>query len=352
MTRDPGPEARRRKPGRKEALFLLIVFLVFFHLLELGYRGYQWARYGIPPIGFLATSDTEESVTAMQIMLAVGNPLLHYLPNPERPTHTDEFTRATPAVANPTATIACMGGSSTYGVSVSAESAYPARLQQELNEESPGYRVVNAGVPGWALPHHLARYVFDLRDRQPSLDVVILYAGFNDMWHTISAAEPLPGHADGLRVFDGRQPLWMNYRFLVWLTARIESVTGVDFIRNNLTEFVYKDWSASPQPAGLRRFESQLALFLRILRDDGVASVVVLQDSAGGFQSEVARETFELVRERMASVAQQAGAVVVDMRDYTKANAAYFADVIHMNERGNALRAQALAPIVAEILLR
>ena len=119
---------------RKQVLFLSIIFIGFFLLLELSYRTYQRFNYGIPL--FLLSSDvqTNETAVAGATALAVTNPLLHYVLNPNKLSHTKDNFRITGRVESPDYTIVCMGGSSTYGTSVPPAESYPAQLQFFLNQ--------------------------------------------------------------------------------------------------------------------------------------------------------------------------------------------------------------------------
>ena len=45
--------------------------------------------------------------------------------------------------------IVCLGGSNTFGASVSEHETWPARLQEELREERPDIDVFNLGVHGY-----------------------------------------------------------------------------------------------------------------------------------------------------------------------------------------------------------
>ena len=73
--------------------------------------------------------------------------------------------------------VAILGDSLTAGLGVSADEAYPARLEEKLKREGYGYRVVNAGVSGDTSSGGLRRVDFVLRLHP---DVVIVALGAND----------------------------------------------------------------------------------------------------------------------------------------------------------------------------
>jgi acyl-CoA thioesterase I len=73
--------------------------------------------------------------------------------------------------------IVAFGDSLTAGLGVTAEDAYPARLQRRLDAEGIRYRVINAGVSGDTTAGGLRRVEWVLKSRP---DIVILELGGND----------------------------------------------------------------------------------------------------------------------------------------------------------------------------
>lgn len=330
---------------------MLLIFCVFFLLLELGYRAYQYARYDQPVFAFLADESTNPMGDGGGNSVVLGNALNHFVLNPRKSGHTADHLRFTQAVEGAESTVACFGGSSTYGTSVGAADAYPYQLQEVLNAGTAKarYKVLNAGVPGWSLPHHMARYIFDLRNRDTAITHAVLYLGFNDARMNFSSDALDVGHADRFRVYPEELPLYVNSRFLMWLLPRLEAVTGWAWAPSHLNGFAFDEtgtWTEA-KPANVRRFERELALFLRLLREDGVEVLVVLQDNNGTFDSEVQERLLNQSREVVARIARAEGTWVVDMKDATGSRAEYFTDVIHMNAEGNRVRAEFLAELIS-----
>jgi lysophospholipase L1-like esterase len=73
-----------------------------------------------------------------------------------------------------------LGGSTTYGNTVSTEEAYPAVAQRILQERAPDrcVEVINAGISGAHSYHHLVRYQHLYSALRP--DIVTVYVGWND----------------------------------------------------------------------------------------------------------------------------------------------------------------------------
>jgi acyl-CoA thioesterase-1 len=89
-------------------------------------------------------------------------------PVSEAPTPTPDDTRPV---------ILAFGDSLTAGYGLAPEEAYPALLQQRLDERGYRYRVVNAGVSGETTAGGLRRLEWSLAER---VELVILALGAND----------------------------------------------------------------------------------------------------------------------------------------------------------------------------
>ncbi len=79
-------------------------------------------------------------------------------------------------------TFVSLGDSNTFGLWVRAADAYPARLQDLLDERVPGgpHRVVNLGVPG--LNSRQVRTALEDAVEEYEPDGVFVLVGFNDRW--------------------------------------------------------------------------------------------------------------------------------------------------------------------------
>jgi lysophospholipase L1-like esterase len=78
-------------------------------------------------------------------------------------------------------TLVCLGDSVTYGIrknDVSREQTFVALLERDLQAESPGLHIINAGVPGNTTADMLLRLHKDVTPYRPQLTIVM--AGLND----------------------------------------------------------------------------------------------------------------------------------------------------------------------------
>lgn len=109
--------------------------------------------------------------------------------------------------------VLALGDSHTYGTGVSEAEAYPGQLQAYLDAREPGvFTVINKGVPGFntsMLRSRLARHV---RSYDP--DMVVLWAGINDIWNVTDVENDDAGTWAWLQGLASRSRL---YRLaLVW----------------------------------------------------------------------------------------------------------------------------------------
>lgn len=337
----------RKIPIGRQVIYLIIIFLLFSLFLEGSYRSYQYLSYDIPVVSWFSPPPEDVRI-AGATLFATGDPFMHYLLNSELSSHTPDHFRVTDEVENPSRIILCLGGSSTYGSKVTASEAYPNQLQRVLNRDGESWKVLNAGVPGWSLPHHISRYVHDLRYRESSIALIILYIGYNDVKSSLLTAGSKPAHAEKMRVFPRGNSWWISSRFLLWLFSRVERLAGRNIIDNNLNDFVFHE--PSPVKAinreNLKRFEDELDFFLNLLKADGVPVLIVLQDSNGNFPSELERAAFNIIKEKIMAAAVLHSTVVVDMNNATRSQPEYFADVIHMTGSGNRVRAEFLGDVL------
>ncbi|MFC1587449.1 carbamoyltransferase N-terminal domain-containing protein [Planctomycetota bacterium] len=78
--------------------------------------------------------------------------------------------------------VACIGGSTTFGIGAStSEKVWPQILEDLLREKYPGreFQVINAGVSGFTSAESLVNYALRVSVLEP--DLVIIYHGYNDL---------------------------------------------------------------------------------------------------------------------------------------------------------------------------
>jgi acyl-CoA thioesterase I len=110
-------------------------------------------------------------------VVGCGEPEANDPPGPEERAEERAGERIEPR-SEPMGRILVVGTSLTAGPGITAEAAYPARLQERIDDAGLPYRVINAGVSGETSAGALRR--LDWLLREPA-DIVIVETGANDM---------------------------------------------------------------------------------------------------------------------------------------------------------------------------
>jgi lysophospholipase L1-like esterase len=153
----------------------LLGVLVALVLCEVGAR--VWVRTAWPPER-IAQLTTHASLRGR----FASHPMLPYVLSPE---FTEQNTfgfrgpRIEMAKAAGTRRIAFLGASTTYGIFVDADEAYPALVGAMLDKTQGAWEVINAGVPGWLSTESLID--FQLRVLPFDPDVVVILQGRNEI---------------------------------------------------------------------------------------------------------------------------------------------------------------------------
>lgn len=209
----------------KLSLFLLGT-LAFLLAGELAFRFYL-THYGSDRQRIMYLYSRQE--IAQQAALFRGLPYVNYGLNPaHNDVNSEGYRGAEVAVPKPDGLfrVVALGGSTTYGIYLTAEEAYPAQLQAILRDEY-GYEqveVVNAGVPGYKTWENFLSFALQILDLEP--DLIIIYQGFNDVAARMAAPEDYDGlnsATAGIWNFDQESlPVSALYRLIAirqgWMT--------------------------------------------------------------------------------------------------------------------------------------
>ena len=279
----------------------------------------------------------------------------------------------TPAeTPGPRPRILCLGGSTTFGMSVTDGLEWPARLEAHLGGR---VEVVNAGRPGAT---SCVNYQY-LRDRLVRLrpDVVVLYEGFNDLWKGVRrhageqpdytrVDETMPAVPDALDRGENlpwpSPPSFFLYRTAWWLRGRLPPPAPT--------------WPEPPplhgdfrfDPAIVGMFEHNLAAEIRLSRRHGavplVATMAGCDDPAVPAPEQARRMAYvlarmpqldvrsgqtglDLYREATRRVARQESARLVDLARTIPKDTSAYTDTIHFTPAGEDLVAREIAAALA-----
>ncbi|MDX1578650.1 MAG: GDSL-type esterase/lipase family protein, partial [Gemmatimonadota bacterium] len=188
-------ERSARLSLRKKLLFVLIINLLLFGLIETGVRVGAYFVYGgspyfllyglrseggdVDPDGHSVVLDGYNKFPPDRTLRQYG---MFEDPTPVRINQAGlRGADFSPEKPEGTVRIVALGGSSTFGFYSRDEHTYPARLDRAFAERAcprPPVEVINAGVPH-AKSHNLAAMLRgEVVDYEP--DVILIYTGYND----------------------------------------------------------------------------------------------------------------------------------------------------------------------------
>jgi lysophospholipase L1-like esterase len=283
------------------------------------------------------------------------------------------FRGVLPAIPKPPGLtrVVCLGGSTTFGYTVSDGEEYPALLGRRLGA---GVEVVNAARPG-ATTYRNHPY---LRDRLLALepDVLLFYEGYNDLWRSVqrhrqeqtdyaAVDADLPPTAEPLDLGSPREWTTLPSFLAERLGFRLEErLRPRPLPRRSPDRFAF-------HPAIVRIYEKNLRAMVRLARSRGaqpvLATFATADDAAlpaaerekrlryvlhqnRDLDVETAAEGIEIYRGITRRVAGEESVPLVDLATILSGDARLFVDTIHFSPEGERRMAQvlgdALAPMV------
>jgi lysophospholipase L1-like esterase len=182
------------------------------------------------------------------------------------------------------------GGSTTFDTFVSSdEHAWPARLQQWLNQLAPerNIEVVNAGVPGYRVRDNLIRLLGELADYQP--DLLIQLQGHNDLYAALATptcdqmtAEKTPGAMPIITPWQH----WFEQHSLLY-NKLIGKLQAIPRIRRQRAQPTSPLRSFSDRlDCGARRFDRDIRAYLSVASALDVPVVLIEPVHVGADQNE------------------------------------------------------------------
>jgi lysophospholipase L1-like esterase len=331
---------------KRRALFLAVVWLVSIPAAEGLLRLYVALRGWTP------------NCYAAQLELLAPHPVSGYRLAPDFRLRSGTFRIATNSlglrgpeidVDKPPGTvrIAIFGGSAAFGYLVSDGQEAARLLERRLGGEAAGVQVINAGVPGYNLFHSFDFYEETVARLDP--DVVVLYAGCNDIGYVVS---PTPDAERFRRA--GRPRGWERclghstlYGFVAYRLSGATTRLDVGHQIENL-----------PTRAGLEQFRRNLNAFTDAVEQSGGVLVLCAEATAaradvapdlrtcmGSSESEIERTIaiFEALRATFREFAVQEQLPYLDASAEVPPDREHLGDTIHLTPAGEARLADYLA---------
>jgi lysophospholipase L1-like esterase len=280
-----------------------------------------------------------------------------------------------PAVPKPPGRrrIACVGGSTTLGYSVTDGEDWPTRLGGMLGGS---FEVLNAGRPGATTYRNFAYLRDYLLDLEP--EVVVLYEGFNDMWRGVrrhGGDQPDYGMVDeGLppkgEALDRGEPASWPWRlsFVAYRGAR-----GLE----RLLSEPPPPWPEPPvrpgpfrfDPAIVSIYERNLGAMVRLCRSRGVQPVIAtfagcddptaspaerrrrlryVLEQIPQLDEATAQHGMDMYREATRRLAQSEHVTLVDSARLMTKDLDAYTDTVHFTPAGELQLAQLLAATIRQ----
>jgi len=231
----------------KSILFGLMATTVFWFSIEAATRFVLYVKTkdtGFLLYGFLGEKPKQDK--CRNVFDAQGNKIYHKLipsHNPQNPVNSYGFRG--PEILDKTqgtTRIVCLGGSTTYGLSLDYSDSYPKLLQDSLNRACGDrrYEIINAGIPAFKLPNIIALVENEILALRP--DIIILMSVFNNL------------HNERMNVFftaiEGEEK-YPAARYLIKVAHRVKKYsllfkTIEDIARKGFRDFLLNiDWKGS-----------------------------------------------------------------------------------------------------------
>jgi len=255
--------------------------------------------------------------------------------------------------------IVCMGGSTTYDVSVPDwRLAFPAQLERSLREEHghESVRVINAGVPDYTTWECVINFQLRVRELEP--DLVIVYHNTNDARARLVPPEVFRRDGTGYRhAWVVRDPWWDRS-----MLARFLGVQWGFSPRNRMDERTRYDWPEAPDyervlaANGTAYLSENLENLVTLAAHDGIEVLLTSFAYCAQLDDFAAQPRFVQAyrenNEAIAALARRLGVPFYDFAAEMPDDGAYYSNGVHNNEAGARLKAGLFATYLDRTLLR
>jgi lysophospholipase L1-like esterase len=281
--------------------------------------------------------------------------------------------------------IICIGGSTTYGTAVEDyKNTYPYLLEKQLNDSGKKkIEVINAGVKGYSSFESLLNFQLNLLEFNP--DLIIINHGINDLsTRLVWPPEAYRGDNSGYRVDPYPQHLaydanWINYFYLGRLVKQ-KLMSDYEFQKEHLQsigraktdisfEIRYQNLKET-YPSGFflehpieeillanppKFLKRNLSLMGEIAKENGIAtlytSFLYHKEAKSSMALPALAVEISKQNELIETLATEKGFYFFDLARSNNEFEAYFTDDVHLNEKGNQLKAMLFANFLNDSIL-
>lgn len=245
--------------------------------------------------------------------------------------------------------VVCLGGSTTYDTATDGET-WPEKLEAALQARYPErtVEVLNLGMNAASMPFHIVQFALLGVHFKP--DLVIVYAGHNDLWAGLGLQGFRPDYSHRLGHWDDRRrtiqrfvPRWvLKSAFVMSVVVAVDRARGVQY---DLVKQIWRDAKPAADPLeGVWAFENGLVTIKGIANAHGARVLVVTPHWAFRKQDHYG----DLV-ERIKLTARDNGMALFDAFHRLPAgDASLVIDDVHFSDKGGTLFATLLSDAIAE----
>ncbi len=240
--------------------------------------------------------------------------------------------------------IICLGGSTTYDTETDGKT-WPEKLEALIQENNPTKKVqvLNFGMNASSLPFNIVQFALLGVHFKP--DLVILYAGHNDLWAGIGRKGFRPdyshslGHWDDSRVPVQRYiPGWaMKSAFVTAASVLFDRLRGIEY--DLVRQILRNSPPAEDELEGSWAFQNGIITIKGIAQAHGVKMLVITPH--WGFRRNDMQMQFV---EQIKNTARQAGIPLLDAaNEFPVGDVSLQIDDVHFSDKGGSLFALMIA---------
>lgn len=358
LVSDPAPK-RRRAPltAKKKLAFAAITFLVLFGIPEVVFQVRAAVREGRKPRLPLEPCPYR------------GNRLVpgarYERKDQGRKIDINSFGLRGPEITEEkpagTTRVACIGGSTTFGLYASSnEATWPSVLERGLRQAGRKVEVLNGGAPGWSLRASLTNLELTVFPLSP--DAIVCYHAYNDLMDNHTARYHADSHVDDVEQL--RRDPGLNL---------VERSALLRFIRSRFRDphDTFQAKKTALHPEGRPAFERNLRRLVRRAREQGArlllctfpwafretyeasraANVPDLERwymALGPLDYPVLLEGMRQYNETVRQVGAELGVPVLDLAVEVPNDVDLYVSPIHHSDAGEAIVAQKVADALAK----
>jgi hypothetical protein len=252
--------------------------------------------------------------------------------------------------------ILCLGGSTTFGTSVTEDHlTYPARLEHYLNEGAPAgrtYQVWNCGVNGYNTVENLIYLELSLVELEP--DAILVYDAANDA-RPIQAEGFRPDYSHLRRAWTqtrfsrGERFLLKWCRIYGWLTQGLEREGRVGTLHEALLvpgyRALHRPSSEGVNQEGVRVFLRNVRSMVAVCREFGIEPVFQTFAMCRTKQKDGEEhflETVAAINAALREYSRESGVPLLDVARVVDERCELFIDWMHLDDAGSDAHARAV----------